>query len=52
MKTAVFVKALTVSLTQEVFQQISEITDRQRISMAELVMAACERALTGFNISK
>ena len=45
MKTAVYVKALTVTFSKEVVQQIKEITDKQHISMAEWVRVACIKAL-------
>jgi hypothetical protein len=52
MKTAIFTKALTVPLSKEIFQQIKEITDQQRISMAEWVRVACEKALTEMGTSR
>jgi hypothetical protein len=45
MKTAIFTKALTVSLRQEVFEKIKEITDEKKISIGEWVRAAVEAAL-------
>jgi len=45
MKHASFTKPLSISFTQEVFKQIKDITDQQRISMAEWVRYACEKAL-------
>ena len=52
MKVASFTKSLTVAFTKEVFQQIKEITDQQRISMAEWVRVACERALIEMETSE
>jgi hypothetical protein len=52
MKTAIFTKALTVPFSKEVFQQIKEITDQERISMAEWVRVACEKALSEKEISE
>ena len=52
MKTALFVKALTVPFSKEVFQRIKEITDQQGISMAQWVRVACEKALIEMNTSQ
>ena len=51
MKTAVYVKALTVTFSKEVVQQIKEITDKQHISMAEWVRVACKKALNDRELS-
>ena len=52
MKTALFVKALTVPFSKEVFQKIKEITDEQKISLAQWVRTACERALSEKEVSE
>jgi hypothetical protein len=52
MKVASYTKPLSVSFTQEVFQQIKEITDKERISMAEWVRVACEKALSDKEVSE
>jgi hypothetical protein len=46
MKQASFTKPLSVSFTQKIFQEIKTITDEQKISMAQWVRTACEKALT------
>ena len=51
MKKASFTKPLSVAFSESVFQQIKEITDQQRISMAEWVRVACERPLIEKNTS-
>jgi len=45
MKTAQFIKALTVALRPEVFDQVKKITDDKKISMADFVREAIEAAL-------
>jgi len=45
MKTAKYIKALTVALRPEVFDQVKEITDDRKISMADFVREAIEAAL-------
>ena len=46
MKVKSFTRPLTVVLPEDVFKQIKEITDKKRISMAEWVRTAAEKALT------
>ena len=45
MKTQQFQKALTFALPMEHFEQIKQITDDERISIAEWVRDAVEMAL-------
>lgn len=45
MKVAQFTKPLTVALRSEAFDQINEITDKRKISMAQWVRAAVDAAL-------
>lgn len=45
MKVKCFTRPLTVVLSEDVFRQIKEITDKKRISMAEWVRTAAEKAL-------
>jgi len=45
MKTAQYIKALTVALRPEVFDQVKKITDDKKISMADFVREAIEAAL-------
>jgi hypothetical protein len=45
MKTAKFTKSLTVSICPAAYEQIKEITDEVRISMADWVRAAVDAAL-------
>jgi hypothetical protein len=52
MKTAIFTKALTVPFSKDVFQLIKEITDKERISMAQWVRTACERVLNEKELSE
>ena len=46
MKIAQFTKSLTVALRPEIFDQIKQITDDQKISMAQWVREAVEAALS------
>ena len=46
MREACFTRPLTVALPEEVFRQIKEITDENRISMAQWVREVAEKALT------
>ena len=46
MKTAQYTKSLTVSLQQEVYDQIKQITDEKHISIGEWVRDAIETALS------
>ena len=46
MRQSQFSKALTVALPPEYFYQIKQITDEQKISMAEWVRNAVAAALT------
>ena len=45
MKQAIFTKSLTISMPPEQYEQIKQITDQSRISMAEWVRAAVDAAL-------
>jgi hypothetical protein len=45
MKTQQYPKALTFALPQDHFEQIKQITDEKRISIAEWVRGAVETAL-------
>jgi hypothetical protein len=45
MKEACFTKPLTVSFSEEAYAKIKAITDQKRISMAEWVRIAAEKAL-------
>ena len=51
MKKASFTKPLSVAFSESVFQQIKKITDEQKISMAQWVRTACEKALTELETS-
>ena len=46
MKTARYTKSLTVSLQQEVYDRIKQITDEKHISIGEWVRDAIETALS------
>lgn len=46
MRQAKFNRPLTVSLTEEQYSKIKEITDREHISMAEWVRKLLDRTLT------
>ena len=46
MKTAQYTKSLTVSLRQEIFEKIKQITDERKISIGEWVRDAIETALS------
>jgi hypothetical protein len=45
MKTARFIKGLTIALHPDVYEQIKQITDAEQTSMAEWVRDAVEAAL-------
>jgi len=45
MKTAQYIKALTVALRPEVFDHVKKITDDRQISMADFVREAIDAAL-------
>ena len=47
MREAQFVKSLTVALPVDVYQKIKEITDDEKISMAQWVRRAIRTALEG-----
>ena len=47
MKEAIFVKSLTVALSVDVYQKIKEITDDEKISMAQWVRRALDMVLKG-----
>ena len=46
MREAKYPKAITIALSPEVYSEIKEITDRQRISMAEWFRSAADKALS------
>ena len=47
MKEAQFVKSLSVALSVDVYQKIKEITDDEKISMAQWVRRAVNMVLKG-----
>ena len=47
MREAKFTKSLTVALPIDVYQKIKEITDDEKISMAQWVRRAVNRVLEG-----
>ena len=47
MKEAMYVKSLSVALSVDVYQKIKEITDDEKISMAQWVRRAVNQALEG-----
>ncbi len=47
MKEAIFVKSLSVAMSVDVYQKIKEITDDEKISMAQWVRRAVSMALEG-----
>lgn len=49
MKTAKFTKPLTIALHPEVFARIKQITDDDKISIAEWVRDAVDAALSNIN---
>ncbi len=46
MKHAIFTKPLTVSITEEQYAKIKEISDQKRISMAEWFRQTLDQVLT------
>jgi hypothetical protein len=49
MREAKFTKSVTAAITPELYDRIKEITDRERISMAEWFRGVAERALIESN---
>jgi hypothetical protein len=47
MKEAMYVKSLSVALSVDVYQKIKQITDDEKISMAQWVRRAVNMALEG-----
>ncbi len=47
MKEAMYVKSLSVALSVDVYQKIKQITDDEKISMAQWVRRAVNQALEG-----
>jgi hypothetical protein len=47
MREAMYVKSLSVALSVDVYQKIKEITDDEKISMAQWVRRAVNMALEG-----
>jgi hypothetical protein len=47
MKEAIFVKSLSVAMSVDVYQKIKEITDDEKISMAQWVRRAINEILEG-----
>ncbi len=52
MRKAKYRKSLTVVLSEEVFQKIKAITDKERISMAEWIREIVDNALKNINIKE
>jgi len=52
MREAKFVKSLSVALPVDVYQKIKQITDNEKISMAQWVRRAVNLALEGDGIEK
>jgi hypothetical protein len=47
MKEAIFVKSLSVAMSVDVYQKIKQITDDEKISLAQWVRRAVNQALEG-----
>ena len=47
MREAMFIKSLSVAMPEDVYQKIRELTDNEKISMAQWVRRAVEMALEG-----
>ena len=45
MREARFVKPLSVNLSDEMYQKIKEVTDQERVSMAEWIRKIAEKAI-------
>ena len=45
MRTAKFTKSLTVSMEQEAYERIKQVTDQKQISIADWVRTAIDKAL-------
>ena len=52
MKTAIFKRALTIALSEEVYLKIKEITDYKNISMGEWMRIAAEKELNNNDYNK
>ena len=48
MKEALFTKSLTVAMSPDVYEKIKKFTDEEKISMAEWVRDAVEKALPDY----
>jgi predicted DNA-binding protein len=47
MREAMFVKSLSVAMPEDLYQKIKELTDDEKISMAQWVRRAINKALEG-----
>ena len=47
MREAMFIKSLSVAMPEDMYQKIRELTDNEKISMAQWVRRAVEMALEG-----
>ena len=47
MREAMFIKSLSVAMPEDVYQKIRELTDNEKISMAQWVRRAISKALDG-----
>ena len=45
MREAMFIKSLSVAMPEDVYQKIRELTDNEKISMAQWVRRAVNQAL-------
>ena len=52
MREAKFTKSLTVALPIDVYQKIKQITDEEKISMAQWVRKAVDLALEGDTVEE
>jgi hypothetical protein len=52
MKEAKFTKPLTVAMQPGVYEQIKQITDEKRISMAQWVREIAEKALSNYPVKE
>ena len=52
MKYAKFTRPLTIAFEQHIYNQIKEISEQRRISMADLIREIMEKALTPLQTEK
>jgi len=52
MRQAKFTKLLTIAISPQLFSKVKEITDKERISMAEWFRKAAQEALSRYQMGE